>query len=98
MVFFALHDRLQHSLYSLTVIGYDAWAVACGGANKNIQTVADSHYKIVSAELSVKFELDFKMAKNVTFKVEKYSTLVVARFKKLILKRSDVIAMIDRTD
>jgi len=86
-------NRLLHYHYSLPVDSQNVWAVTYGGTRTNIQTIKDLQGKIVSAGLGVSYGLDFEVAKNVIFKVEEDSTLIAARFKKLMLNRSNMMLL-----
>lgn len=81
--------RLYH--FSQPVVIERVWGVTYGKPKPAYKTVEDLRGKTVSTGRGFSHGMDFDQASNVIFTVQEDSSSSVARFKKLMAKRSDIM-------
>jgi polar amino acid transport system substrate-binding protein len=84
-------QRLLDYDFSIPVVTERVWAITYGEPNPNFQSAADLKGKTVSIGRGFSHGMEFEQAKNIIFKVQEDSALEAARFKKLVVKHSEVM-------
>jgi ABC-type amino acid transport substrate-binding protein len=84
-------ERLKVYHFSLPVITERVWGVTYGRPKPNYRNIEDLRNKVVSTGRGFSHGMEFDQARDVIFKVQEDSASTVARFKKLMAKRSDLM-------
>ncbi|MFZ6798479.1 substrate-binding periplasmic protein [Undibacterium sp. Di24W] len=84
-------ERLKAYHFSLPVVTERVWGITYGRPKPNYRHVEDLRNKIVSTGRGFSHGMEFDQARDVIFKVQEDSASTVARFKKLMAKRSDLM-------
>nr|WP_315486727.1 transporter substrate-binding domain-containing protein [uncultured Undibacterium sp.] len=84
-------ERLKVYHFSSPVITERVWGVTYGRPKPNYRHVEDLRNKVVSTGRGFSHGIEFDQARDVIFKVQEDSASTVARFKKLMAKRSDLM-------
>jgi ABC-type amino acid transport substrate-binding protein len=84
-------ERLSNYRFSETVMLSKIWGIAFGNPRIELRNILDLQGKTVSVVHGVSYGMDFEIVKNKLFKVETDIACAASRFKKLVLKRSDVL-------
>jgi ABC-type amino acid transport substrate-binding protein len=84
-------ERLKVYHFSLPVITERVWGITYGLPRPNYRRVEDLRNKVVSTGRGFSHGIEFDQARDVIFKVQEDSASTVARFKKLMAKRSDLM-------
>ncbi|MFZ6819803.1 substrate-binding periplasmic protein [Undibacterium sp. Ji22W] len=84
-------ERLRLYHFSQPVVIERVWGVTYGSPKPMYKSVEDLRGKIVSTGRGFSHGLEFDQASNVIFSLQEDSSSTVARFKKLMAKRSDLM-------
>lgn len=84
-------QRLLEYQFSIPVVTERVWAITYGEPKPDFQSAADLKGKTVSIGRGFSHGMEFEQAKNVIFTVQEDSALEAARFKKLVVKHSEVM-------
>ncbi len=84
-------QRLLDYNFSIPVVTERVWAITYGEPKPNFQSAADLKGKTVSIGRGFSHGMEFEQARNVIFTVQEDSALEAARFKKLVVKHSEVM-------
>ena len=84
-------ERLQVYHFSLPVVTEKIWGVTYGSPKPKYKVPEDLRGKIVSTGRGFSHGMEFDQARDVIFTVQEDSASTIARFKKLMMKRSDLM-------
>jgi ABC-type amino acid transport substrate-binding protein len=84
-------ERLNVYHFSLPVLTEQVWGITYGKPRPSYRSINDLRNKVVSTGRGFSHGIEFDQARNVIFKVQEDSASTVARFKKLMAKRSDLM-------
>ncbi|MBC3872834.1 transporter substrate-binding domain-containing protein [Undibacterium sp. LX15W] len=84
-------ERLRLYHFSQPVVVERIWGVTYGSPKPVYKSVEDLRGKVVSTGRGFSHGMEFDRASNVIFTVQEDSSSTVARFKKLMAKRSDLM-------
>lgn len=84
-------ERLQVYHFSQPVVTERIWGVTYGSPKPKYKVPEDLRGKIVSTGRGFSHGMEFDQARDVIFTVQEDSASTIARFKKLMLKRSDLM-------
>lgn len=84
-------ERLRLYHFSQPVVVERIWGVTYGSPKPKYKSVEDLRGKVVSTGRGFSHGMEFDQASNVIFTVQEDSSSTVARFKKLMAKRSDLM-------
>lgn len=84
-------ERLESFRFSLPVIHLPIWAISYGPENARLAELKDLKAKLVSASLGISHGIEYDRARNTIFTVQEDLLSYQERFRKLILRRSDII-------
>jgi ABC-type amino acid transport substrate-binding protein len=84
-------ERLEQFRFSLPVLSLPIWAISYGPENANIAELNDLKAKVVASGVGVTHGIEYERARNKIFTVHEDLLSHQERFKKLLIKRSDVM-------
>jgi polar amino acid transport system substrate-binding protein len=84
-------ERVKLYFFSVPLITEKVWGISYGSPKPHYKTVQDLRGKIVSTGRGFSHGMEFDQARDVIFKVQEDSASTIARFKKLVAKRSDLM-------
>ncbi len=84
-------ERLKHYTFSDAYIEEGVWAVTYGSPYPDYRSIADLKGKTVATGRGFSHGLEFDQVRDKLFTVQEDSASVASRFRKLILKRSDLM-------
>jgi polar amino acid transport system substrate-binding protein len=84
-------ERIKLYYFSVPVIAEKVWGITYGRPKPRYKSVQDLRGKIVSTGRGFSHGMEFDQARDVIFTVQEDSASTIARFKKLMAKRSDLM-------
>jgi len=84
-------ERLALYHFSQPVVVERIWGITYGSPKPKYKTVEDLRGKVVSTGRGFSHGLEFDLARDLIFTVQEDSASTIARFKKLMAKRSDLM-------
>jgi ABC-type amino acid transport substrate-binding protein len=84
-------ERLESFRFSLPVIHLPVWAISYGPENARLAELKDLKAKVVTANVGITHGIEYDRARNTIFTVQEDLLTYQERFRKLILRRSDII-------
>lgn len=84
-------ERLESFRFSLPVIHLPVWAISYGPENARLAELKDLKAKLVTANVGITHGIEYDRARNTIFTVQEDLLTYQERFRKLILRRSDII-------